>query len=143
MQLLTLDHSTLVVKNLEQSRRFYGDVLGLREIPRPGTFTFGGLWFQGPEFQIHLIDACDTSAPSGFGVPREAARTGRGHHLAFEVAQLEECLAHFAAHRIEIVGGPQPRGDGVIQVFVEDPDGHLLEFFAWEHNESRPLEARH
>ena len=133
MQLLRLDHSTLVVKNLEQSRQFYGGVLGLQEVPRPSTFTFGGLWFQGPGFQIHLIDARDTPATAGFGVPREAARLGRGHHLAFEVAQLEECLTHLAANHVEILGGPTPRGDGATQSFVEDPDGHLLEFFAWDH----------
>ncbi len=132
MKLLTLDHSTLIVRNLERSRRFYDEVLGLKEVPRPSTFTFGGSWLQGAGFQIHLIDAQDTSAPSGFGVPREAARTGRGHHLAFEVADLEECLAHLAAHGVEVIGGPLPRGDGVMQAFVEDPDGHLLEFFAWE-----------
>ncbi len=132
MKLLALDHSTLVVKNLEQSRRFYEDVLGLEEVPRPSTFTFRGMWLQGSGFQIHLIDAQDTAAPSGFGVPREAARLGRGHHLAFEVTDLQECLAHLAAHNIELVGGPMPRGDGVTQVFAEDPDGHLLEFFTRE-----------
>src|SRR6516162_8566490 len=103
MHLLSLDHSTLIVNDLEQSRWFYGVVLGLEEVPRPPTFTFGGLWFQGAGFQIHLIDARDTSAPAGFGVPREAARTGRGHHLAFEVAHLDECLAHLKACGIEIV----------------------------------------
>jgi catechol 2,3-dioxygenase-like lactoylglutathione lyase family enzyme len=132
MKLLTLDHSTLIVRDLERSRRFYTEVLELQEVPRPSTFTFGGLWLQGTGFQIHLIDAKDTPAPSGFGVPREAARTGRGHHLAFEVADLEECLAHLAANGVEVVGGPMPRGDGVTQVFAEDPDGHLLEFFTWE-----------
>ncbi len=132
MQLLSLDHSTLIVTNLERSKTFYGEVLGLKEVPRPHTFNFGGAWFQGQGFQIHLIDARDTSAPSGFGVPRQAASMGRGHHIAFEVAQLEECRAHLAAHNIEIVGGPVPRGDGVTQIFIEDPDGHLLEFFSWE-----------
>jgi catechol 2,3-dioxygenase-like lactoylglutathione lyase family enzyme len=132
MQLLSLDHSTLIVNDLQRSRRFYGDVLGLQEVPRPSSFTFGGAWFQGAGFQIHLIDAHDTSAPVGFGVPREAASTGRGHHLAFEVADLDACLAYLATHGIEVVGGPQPRGDGVTQVFVEDDDGHLLEFFVWE-----------
>ena len=131
MQILRFDHSTLVVKDLEQSRWFYGDVLKLKEVPRPSTFTFGGLWFQGAGFQIHLIDARDTAAPSGFGVPREAARTGRGHHLAFEVAHLNEWLAYLQSRGIEVVGGPQERGDGAIQAFVEDSDSHLLEFFAW------------
>jgi catechol 2,3-dioxygenase-like lactoylglutathione lyase family enzyme len=132
MQLLKLDHSTLVVKDLERARAFYGDVLGLPEVPRPSTFTFAGAWFQGPDFQIHLIDARDSLASPGFGVPREGARIGRGHHLAFQVPDAEECLAHLAAHKVEVLGGPTPRGDGAIQVFLEDPDGHLLEFFAWE-----------
>ena len=134
MHPLALDHSTLIVQNLERSRWFYGAVLHLEEIPRPSTFTFEGAWFQGQQFQIHLIAAHETSAPSGFGVPLEAARTGRGHHLAFEVADLQAWLAHFQAHGLEIIGGPQERGDGVIQAFVEDPDGHLLEFFAWQRN---------
>lgn len=134
MHLLAFDHSTLIVQNLEQSRWFYGAVLHLEEIPRPSTFTFAGAWFQGQQFQIHLIAARETSAPSGFGVPREAARTGRGHHLAFEVADLQAWLAHLQAHGLEIVGGPQERGDGVLQAFVEDPDGHLLEFFARQPN---------
>ena len=129
MQLLALDHSTLIVKNLEQSRHFYVDLLGLEVVPRPETFTFGGMWLQGAGFQIHLIDAKDTAAPVGFGVPREAASVGRGHHLAFEVPDLDACLAHLAAHGVDILGGPMPRGDGVMQAFVEDPDGHLLEFF--------------
>lgn len=131
MPLLRMDHSTLIVRDLTKSRWFYGEVLGLKEVPRPSNFTFGGLWFQGPGFQVHLIDARDTSAPVGFGVPLEVARIGRGHHLAFEVDNLDAWLAHLRNHDIAIVGDKQPRGDGVIQSFVEDPDGHLLEFFAW------------
>ena len=30
-----LDHVSFLVKDVERSRRFYGEVLGLREIPRP------------------------------------------------------------------------------------------------------------
>ena len=131
MPLLKMDHSTLIVRDLAKARWFYEEVLGLEEVPRPSKFTFGGMWLQGPGFQIHLIDARDTSAPVGFGVPVEAARIGRGHHVAFEVDDLDAWLAHLRSHGIAIVGDKQPRGDGVMQSFVEDPDGHLLEFFAW------------
>ena len=44
----TLDHVTVVVGDLEASRTFYVDVLGMLEVPRP-AFSFDGLWFQsGP-----------------------------------------------------------------------------------------------
>ena len=46
IQVQSLDHVTLVVKDLEQSRRFYVDGLGMREVPRP-NFSFPGSWFQG------------------------------------------------------------------------------------------------
>jgi catechol 2,3-dioxygenase-like lactoylglutathione lyase family enzyme len=32
---------------------------------------------------------------------------------------------------VEIVGGPRPRGDGVQQIFIYDPDGYMIELFAW------------
>ena len=41
----TVDHITLVASDLEASRRFYVDVLGMREVERP-DFGFPGLWFQ-------------------------------------------------------------------------------------------------
>ena len=34
-----------------------------------------------------------------------------------------------ADHGVELAGGPMPRGDGYVQVFFRDPDGHVLEFF--------------
>ena len=37
----SLDHVTIVVKDLERSRQFYVDGLGMTEVPRP-SFTFPG-----------------------------------------------------------------------------------------------------
>ena len=39
-----IDHVTIVVEDLERSRHFYCDVLGMRAIERP-EFPFPGLWF--------------------------------------------------------------------------------------------------
>mgnify|MGYP003327040061 CR=1 FL=1 len=50
----SLDHVTIVVKDLAASRTFYVDALGMQEVPRP-DFSFAGLWFQAGETQIHLI----------------------------------------------------------------------------------------
>jgi len=53
-------------------------------------------------------------------------------HFAFEVANLEEARQHLQAHDIAIVGGPRPRGDGVMQMYVRDPDGYIIELFIWQ-----------
>src|SRR4051794_29076532 len=54
VQVKHIDHATFVVKELERSRRFYVEILGMREVPRP-AFSFAGLWFQAGPTQIHLI----------------------------------------------------------------------------------------
>lgn len=37
-----LQHTALVVADVEASCRFYGVVLGLESVPRPTSFTFAG-----------------------------------------------------------------------------------------------------
>jgi len=40
-------------------------------------------------------------------------------------------MQHLRAHDVEIVGGPRPRGDGVQQLYICDPDGYIIELFVW------------
>src|SRR5260221_12681640 len=57
MNIRKLDHVSFLVKDVERSRRFYGQVLGLREIPRPSTVDNPGAWLTNDEhsFEVHLI----------------------------------------------------------------------------------------
>jgi catechol 2,3-dioxygenase-like lactoylglutathione lyase family enzyme len=121
----SIDHVTLVVKDLERSRRFYVEVLGMREVPRP-PFSFAGSWFQAGNTQIHLILEFAGSAPAGNLLP-ESLRSSRSQHLAFAVEDAEAALPWLHEHGIRILSGPKPRPDGYIQVFVTDPDGHVVE----------------
>jgi catechol 2,3-dioxygenase-like lactoylglutathione lyase family enzyme/uncharacterized protein YunC (DUF1805 family) len=121
----SLDHVTIVVKDLERSRRFYVDVLGMREVPRP-AFSFAGLWFQAGATQIHLILEFAGSGPAGNLLP-QSQRSSRTHHFAFLVEDAEAALAHLERAGVTILSGPKPRPDGYIQVFVTDPDGHVVE----------------
>ena len=41
----SFDHVTLICADLEATRRFYVDFLGMTEVQRP-AFKFPGLWFQ-------------------------------------------------------------------------------------------------
>ena len=121
----SLDHVTLVVKDLERSRRFYVDALGMREVPRP-AFSFAGSWFQAGATQIHLILEYDGSGPAGNLVPLER-RTSRTHHFAFLVEDARAVVPHLEELKAPMLGPPKPRPDGYIQVFVMDPDGHVVE----------------
>lgn len=142
MHIKTLQHSGLVVRDLERSRWFYGTVLAMQEIPRPPNFKFGGAWFQGGDSQLHLILASDTTAPAGFVDAGPAKHTGLATHLAFEVDDLASVRATLEQNEITILGGPMLRGDGVEQMYFQDPDGYLLECFHWVENVTQPAAER-
>jgi catechol 2,3-dioxygenase-like lactoylglutathione lyase family enzyme/uncharacterized protein YunC (DUF1805 family) len=125
LRVKTLDHVTLVVKDLERSRRFYVDVLGMREVRRP-AFSFAGSWFQAGTTQIHLILEYSGSGPAGnlLAADRRGSRT---QHFAFEVDDAEATVQLLKDKNVPILDGPKPRPDGYIQIFVTDPDGHVVE----------------
>jgi glyoxylase I family protein len=124
-----LQHCGLIVAELERSRRFYGGALGLEEVPRPHNFVFEGAWFQVGDDQIHLLVKSETTGRAGTGDPGPSVATGLATHVAIEIDDLPAALARLKEHRVELVGGPMPRGDGYDQVFVLDPDGYVIELF--------------
>ncbi len=125
IQVKSLDHVTIVVKDLERSRQFYVDGLGMTEVPRP-AFTFPGSWFQAGDTQIHLIQEHVGTPPAGNPLP-EQFRTSRSHHFAFVVDNAEATYARAQELGMKIVSPPKSRPDGFVQVFLNDPDGHVVE----------------
>lgn len=122
-----IDHLTLVVSDLEQSRHFYADVLGMREVPRP-NFDFAGLWFQAGDTLLHLILTHDKSGPAGVFSPEKTPST-RTHHFAFRVPDAGAAWEALQAsgEELSVISPPKFRPDGAVQVFLADPDGHVVE----------------
>lgn len=134
MNIRKADHVALVVANVEHSRQFYTQVLGMQEVPRPQSFNFPGAWLQTNNFQIHLIgeDVEGRTKQLNPGYAADELAIGHATHVAFEVDDLETAMQHLHAQGVEIAGGPRPRGDGVEQLYILDPDGHVVELFVWE-----------
>lgn len=124
-----IDHVTLVVKDLERSRAFYVDLLGMQEVERP-NFGFPGLWFQAGATQIHLIGEHRESGPAKIFVPDEC-KLSRTRHFAFEVDDAEVVVRQLHERGIPIAAGPQRRPDGPTQLYLTDPDGNLVELFSF------------
>lgn len=118
----SIDHVTIVVKDLAAARKFYVDILGMREVPRP-SFQFVGQWFQAGATQIHTILEAAGTGRAGTAVERNT----RGHHFAFLVDNAEAAYQKVQELGLPIVSPPRTRPDGAVQVFVHDPDGHLVE----------------
>lgn len=133
MNIRKADHVALIIANVERSRQFYSRVLGMQEVPRPRSFNFPGAWLETGPFSIHLIQEDVEGRTRQLNPGYEAGELAIGHatHVAFEVDDLEETMQHLRTQGVKIVGGPRPRGDGVQQLYICDPDGYVIEFFVW------------
>ena len=68
MEILDLNHVALGVSDVPRSIRFYEEIVGLKQKPRP-DFDFEGAWFAlGETRELHLIEGLDTPV---FEDPRE------------------------------------------------------------------------
>ena len=124
MRILDLNHVAILVSDIDRSRRFYEEVLGLEPIPRP-DFDFPGAWFRigapGPGGEalqeLHLI----ARRPETFRPPRD-------RHFAFRIDSIEAAEERLRTSGIDYAR-PKKRPDGATQIFFEDPDGHSVELF--------------
>ena len=120
---MTLHHVSLVVIDLDASKRFYGGVLGLRELPRP-AFDFEGAWYELGDRQLHLIVHPEARALRG--TTEVDARDG---HFALRVADYDATLARLKAHGVR-VRESRVNATPWAQIHVTDPDGNVVEFNA-------------
>lgn len=98
----------------EQARVFFGEILGLKEIPKPENLRKrGGCWFQCGNQEIHI------GIQEGF-VPAKKAHPGL---LVENLAALRESLL-----RQEIIIKEEPPIEGRSRFFVDDPFGNRIEF---------------
>jgi len=118
MRILELNHVALHVADVVRSEHFYTNVLRLEPMPRP-AFTFPGAWFRLGHWQeLHLIGERQDPVSSH----------NRGNHFALQVDDLTAWAGHLQNLNISF-RPPKPRPDGAMQLFLQDPDGHVIEFF--------------
>ena len=115
MNIEQLDHVAIHVADIEVSRNFYVDILQLKELPRP-DFDFPGAWFAIGSHELHLIGNRE----------KETSSHHRGTHFALRVGDIEQVVEMLDSSDTEYIRKSRP--DGARQVFVQDPDGHWVEF---------------
>ena len=62
MRILRIDHVQLAMPpgQEDRARRFYSELLGLPEVPKPPALAaLGGAWFEDGELRVHLGVASD------------------------------------------------------------------------------------
>jgi catechol 2,3-dioxygenase-like lactoylglutathione lyase family enzyme len=118
----------LVVADLDRAERFYTEVLGLPVFMRdPGRNVtvrlangFIGLWTPG---------AWEIPAAGGSG-PVRLEGGGRSHIVFYiDLADADAALANLQRHGVRY-WGPRVKEKGEVHIDFEDPDGHMLEYWA-------------
>ena len=115
----SIHHVSLSVSDLERSRAFYEEVLGLETIPRP-DLGLGGVWYGAGSAEIHLI-----AAPEGADVGRTPGSNNPvAPHLAFAIDDWQKVRDALEARGLEVLAPSAEMG----QMWVQDPDGYVIEF---------------
>jgi catechol 2,3-dioxygenase-like lactoylglutathione lyase family enzyme len=135
MHVQRLDHVNIGTHDLDATRDFYVNVIGLRVGERP-PFGFPGLWLYDDNVPVIHV--------SGLG-PGDARAHGSGSidHVAFRVdglAAMRERVRRVGISATECI---VPR-NGELQIFLSDPNGVKIEltFAASEVAEQGTLAAR-
>jgi glyoxylase I family protein len=127
----SIHHVSLPVTDLERSKDFYRNVLGLKEIERP-PFDFPGAWYQLGDRQLHLIVHKNSTL-------REAKQVdSRDIHFAIRLNSYEgtrEYLYSKGYHPdaddefMKIKESPHATA-GFPQLYIMDPDRNVIELNA-------------
>ena len=100
----------------DSARRFYGDLLGMTELPKPPELAKrGGVWFASGSVQVHL------------GVEADF-RPARKAHPALRCADYEGLLSRLRQAGIE--AAPDNSIPGVVRCHIHDPFGNRIELIA-------------
>jgi catechol 2,3-dioxygenase-like lactoylglutathione lyase family enzyme len=116
LRISQIDHCSVIITDVERSRRFYRDLLGLVEIPKPRTFDFVVVWFDLGGQHLHLL-------------LKDEADSLSARHFALRVADAVAARTYFRAQGIPIrETTPIPGAD---RFFIADPDGNRIEIIQW------------
>jgi len=111
-----LNHVSVVAHDLEASRRFYVDELGLEQLPTP-DFGFPVVWLRAGDRQVHLFER-PGEPPSHAHFGLEIGEFMPVYRRMKELGALDHVTFGNAVY--ELPGGG-------VQLYVRDPAGNLVE----------------
>ena len=120
---LQLDHTTILVSDLDRSAVFYKNILHLKELETPwGANPSIRFFSAGGNKQLHVAQ-----------IENDGIKLNKAIHIAFAIQDFDAFLGFLREEGIEYgnfagdSNEPQIRPDGVKQIYFQDPDGYWIE----------------
>ncbi len=121
MKVGKLLHTRMRVSDMEQTIKFYTDVLGLDVLERKTSPRGSHLAFlKAPNSEV-LIELCSFPASGAVQVQEDLV------HLAFEVEDMDHTIQELSSKGIPITDGPTTSSSGSRFIFIDAPDGYEIE----------------
>ena len=128
MPLEVMEHVNIRAADMEATKEFYCDVLGMYVGERP-PFDFPGYWiYLGDTAVVHLISADSSPELDGYLGAKDGTSAGSGaiDHVAFSGSDVKAFVERAKIHSTEMIHRKVPQF-GIHQIFVKDPDGITIE----------------
>jgi len=129
MPVTSLNHYLIVSRNLERSKKFYQDVLGLEVAERP-DFGFPGYWLKtGDNICVHLASQDPNKIRDQFLLkkhPKGTNGSGSVDHIAFLAQNPEAVRERIQKNKVEMHYRSFPDAK-LFQIFLKDPDDVTIE----------------
>jgi catechol 2,3-dioxygenase-like lactoylglutathione lyase family enzyme len=130
MPLSHIEHFLLQTTDMEATRKWYVEVLGMRVGPNP-DFKFPVFWlYLGDKDVVHVTEGgkgASENRKQYVGQQSEAASgTGVVDHIAFRATGLRDMIAHLKSLKVDF-RQRQVDDQGLYQLFMFDPNGVKIE----------------
>ena len=121
MPVQKLLHTRMRVSDMEETIRFYTEVLGLEVLERKTSPRGSHLAFLRVPNSEELIELCSFPASGPVKVQEDLV------HLAFQVDNLDDTVRTLTEKGIQITDGPTKTSSGSRFIFIDAPDGYEIE----------------
>ena len=129
MPVTGINHYLVVSRDLERSRAFYEQVLGLTVADRP-DFGFPGYWLKtGEDICVHLASQEPNSIQDQFLLkkhPKGTTGSGSVDHIAFLARDPGQVRERIQKNGVEMHFRSFPESK-LFQIFLKDPDDVTIE----------------
>nr|ABR17137.1 unknown [Picea sitchensis] len=135
LSLKSLNHVSFVCRSIEDSIKFYENVLGFVRVKRPGSFDFNGAWLFNYGIGIHLLQSKDPDS-----LPKKTEINPRDNHISFQCEDVQVVERKLQEMNVKYVKRiVEDGGIYVDQLFIHDPDGFMVEVCNCENFPVEPI----